>query len=698
MSFIKQVGGALEYLEKINAYHGDLHEDNIIVSLNDAKQITFKVIDVSYGVIGSASAKICHDNDVFLFQQHINRILRIQHSYLSKMSIKKYLGAKLYFLISSIMKDTEFSFTDLILLMKSNSEYMKYVGKKKAFISSNFSAPGPFKLLRFEEITDHVVARELFHPFPDLMNAIKEFSNAFVSGNRGSGKSTYLAALAFFPKVSQPIVSHIDIFGIYFPCRQGEFRLFSNSMINYKNVSYQDVKNVFIIKVVRRTLEILAEALEVNRLSVPDSYANLRNSLKRFVKDEDILSLDRGVVSEIDNVLSILIRIEMKALDDLFKLDNCQPGSELVSERDLIEFFRVIRMSFRELENTQFYILFDDAGAPNMPQEAQKIINDLILSSNPLYCIKFSAERYTYNFSTTDGKNLESGHDYNDYDISSVLFIGNSANKGVSQHELSDYFERIVQKRLAHFEYQSYDIKDYVGYDSVKYEYLINSLSNKRRNAKYSGWPMIWMIADRTPRSLLEIVSEIFSAANVDKNSSPDTISDTIQNRAIRYVSEKRLRSLNQISGSIEICKQKMSVGRIIYDITRSLGSVYKFYLSQEKGKERKRQYLAIERNDSYTLSADAETILRHLVTYGIFDESRSEYARDDGVKKPLYVLNRIFCPSFSIAMHRDNHLKLSKGKFEQLLLDPVDFVKGGTKMLQKLNADEPILDLFGDV
>jgi serine/threonine protein kinase len=696
-AYIKQVGGVLAELERIGAYHGDLHEENILVEVAADGDLRFKLIDVSFGLIGSRNAELCVADDRAAFRKHLWRILSVQQQYLPKMSMRKYLGAKLFLLVSAVLNKEDLTFESTVNLLDKNIEYDSFLESKNRFLTSKFSAPGPFKLLRYEEITDHAVARELFEPFPGIFNGIKEFGNTYVSGNRGSGKSTYLASLAFFPKVTEPIVPFKEIFGIYFPCRQGEFRLLSEKMISYEGIGAWLVRHVLMVKIARRAIEVLSEALDSNKVSAPMGFDKIKAGLARFVGSNDIFASDRSVVSDLRNILDTLVRIEMKELDLLFGHDTDRSNLPVGGERNLVWFFQSIRLSFPELSEAQFYLLFDDAGSPNIPYEAQKLINDLAFSSNSFFCVKFSAERNTYCFETTEGKQLQEGNDYSEYDISRILFIG-APYHGLSRPQLDSYFRAIVRRRLRYFEFQSDNIEDYVGDGKIKHEQLINSLATGRKNAMYCGWTMIWHIADRTPRSLLEIVSEIFAVASIDRNTMPQLrhVPNRQQNTAILRVSEKRLRSLLQISGSVLVLGKKVSLGKVIYDITLAIGSAYQIYLKEEKGKgNRKRQHLAIERNDMYPLSAEAALILDKLVTYGVFDESRLQFSRDDEIKKPIYVLNRIFCPAFGISMQRDEHLRLSKQRFEQLLLEPARFVREGTKRLRQMGGEPVIRDMF---
>ena len=129
-------------------------------------------------------------------------------------------------------------------------------------------------------------------------------------------------------------------------------------------------------------------------------------------------------------------------------------------------------------------------------------------------------------------------------------------------------------------------------------------------------------------------------------------------------------------------------------EVTSASASTFRLYLRSGRGEKRLRQHLAIARNDIGDLAPDAEAVLRRLVTFGVLDQTKAAYARDDNMKKPLYVLNRIYCPAFKIGYRRDDHLRLSKGRLEQLLLSPEHFIRDGTRRLRDKDSDEAP-DLF---
>ena len=690
ISFARQVGRALAELEELGAYHGDLHDGNILVDQHAKGGLRFRIVDISFGAMGSLPFEVCRNNDLANYKQHIWRLLRAQRASVSNMSIRKYIGTRHYLKIMDVLSPDAASFAAVCRALQDDGRYATYVIAKEAFVTEKFETPVSFRLQRYEEIIDPSVAVELFVPFEQLMEKIRDFGNIYVSGNRGSGKSTYLASLTFFPNAASEVVDFRQTFGVYFPCRQGEFAPLATRDDWSDALDCRLTTGVMVIKIIRRTLEIIAAGVAAKEFREPTQLSALRQLLGQFVPAPGIVSVEADIQTELENLVSTMVRVEM---DEVARIRDAFVGPGQREPRILMQFFSSVRDAFPDLSSTRFHLLFDDAGTPYVPSNVQKVINDLMLSSNPLFCVKLSAEKLTFDFTSSNGKALEIGQDYVEHDISQILFIGSAGSGGLARSDLERYFRRIVEQRLIHFQYQSSDISDYLGEQQMSAERLQELLARQERGAYYAGWTTVWNIADRTPRNLLEIVSEIFVVSNIDRRDAPRVAAARDQDRAIRTISEKRLESLSQISGTIIIDGRRVSLGRRLFETTSALGSTFRKYLRAEAEKRRKRQYLAIERNDLAELSPDAETVLRRLITFGVLDAGKSGFARDDVLKKPFYVLNRIYCPAFSIGYQRDAHLRLSKGKLEMLLVSPAEFAKQGTSRLR--GGDDRLPDLF---
>ncbi len=153
----------------------------------------FKVVDISFDAMGSLPFEVCRNNDLSNYKQHLWRILSAQKLFMPRMSLRKYIGTRHYIRIMKVLSEETDSFFKVCGALASDSEFDQYLEAKKRFISERFRSPVSFRLQRYEEITDPTIAVKLFVPYKPLMEKITGFSNIYVSGNRGSGKSTYLA-------------------------------------------------------------------------------------------------------------------------------------------------------------------------------------------------------------------------------------------------------------------------------------------------------------------------------------------------------------------------------------------------------------------------------------------------------------------------------------------------------------------------
>lgn len=686
ITFVKQIAEALAALERGGAYHGDLHAQNILVGKAFSGSVEFNLIDVSFDAIGSQSMEEARNNDRENFSALVWRFLNTQKQRNPRISLRKFLGSRYFFKIRDVITNKQMSFVELVREFGASHDYEQYIEEKNRFLVERFKPPASFRLQRYEEFTDPSIAARLFVPLPELREKISEFSNVYVSGNRGSGKSTYLASLGFFPTIDAPVVDFRTTFGVYFPCRQGEFRAIVNSPGRLDADRRAALMHLVLLKTVRRIIEILSKAIATGKLQSPIDVQPLLAGLGPFLPEPGVVVVDSSIISTIENMLSSITNAELS-----FQPDAANQLEPRATCADLVAFLKAVRASFAELSFTRFHLLFDDAGRPYVPAEVQMIINDMMLFSNAVFCVKISAEKHTFDFISSEGKILEVGHDYFEHDISFSLYFG-VKETGLLREQLEDYFKKIVEGRLAYFGFRSTNITDYLGDDPGHYDRLMARLVVGSRRAYYSGWSDVWHIADRTPRTLLEIVSEIFATAGVDSTSESKMVDARTQDRAIRTISEKRLQSLSQISGSIQINGRKVSLGRQLYEITVTIGSTFRAYLkSQVQGSasvEHPRTHLALERNDLAQFDPTAERLLQELVTFGVLDSGKAFIARDDQRKKPIYVLNRIFCPAFSIGYRRDDHVPLSGGKLEQLLLAPYSFRKGGTAVLRAVTLE----------
>lgn len=708
--FIRQVGGVLDQLQERGLEHGDLHGNNILVS-SESPTLEFAIIDPSPGLT-SPSRYSSRGSDFEWFKEHLARALYVLQRLLPSISMQKDLGPRLFAAINGILQSDLLSFKEVRRCLDANRVYEQWLRRRSAFIEDKFRQPKPLGLLRWEEISDPAQAVELFQPYEELFKRVRAFGNSLLVGARGSGKSTYLAALAYFPGAQKRLVDPQETFGILFSCRQGEFKQLSQEFITLDADARVGVKHVLILKIMRRTLATLTAACEREEVDVERDLTDLYDFVERYMaRGSSIARVTSEPAVTLANLTAGLVRWEEVEIRRLFSREQRTPrlASPQLDESALLEFCRLIQRHCSTLASAQFYFLFDDAGEPNIPAETQRILNDLVTNSNPVYCIKLSAERYSYDRQNSTGRTLQETHDVSSFDIASAYATEGGLDE--SRAAVKGYFAQIMRRRLEQWHYPSTEIAHYLGDQmSEKSELmpireLIRKLAAGSKDAYYAGWEVVWRLADKTPRNLLELVSEIFANAGVrplkegaaSTRGLADMISPKVQDRAIRAVSNRRLRSLEFTPGEISIHGTKVPLGRHLYLCATSFGLVSRRYLVAYRPENRNRRFeerLAIEQNDSSALRREARSVLELLVRYGVYDDSGLTVAFDDNQKKPIYVFNRILCPAFSISFRRDSHLRLSAKKFELYLLEPTSFAREGTAFLKSgRNAkDEPSL------
>jgi tRNA A-37 threonylcarbamoyl transferase component Bud32 len=696
-TFLRQIGGVLEKLEERQMSHGDLHGRNILVSSEDPS-LEFTVIDPSPG-LSTGSPYSRARSDFEWLQRHLAEALMVLQRHLPSISMQKHLGPRLFSIVNTILRAKTMHFREVLRLLEESPRYKQWQHDRSEFITSKFRRPKPLGLLRWEEIADPAQALELFEPYPELFRRVRGFGNSLVVGARGSGKSTYLAALAYFPGAKKRLVEPSEIFGVLFSCRQGEFKQISSEFIHFDAISRLTVKHVLVLKIIRRVLTALASAGEFGELASSSDLSRLYDFVRSHLGEQvSIARVRANFAGELSNLASTVVRWEELEMRRLFAGSEAlrDVGLARLNETSLLQFCELVREAFPTLVNSQFYFLFDDAGEPNIPRDAQHVLNDLVTSSNAVYCVKLSAERYSYELRDSVGRTLEETHDFTSFDISSAYATEGGLDQ--SRAAIKAYFSQIVTKRLVYWNYSATDIAAYLGdqmksgNEMIPIRELVRRLAEGKKTAFYAGWDVVWQLADKTPRNLIELVSEIFAYAGVRPEGREKAgrlvrvgvISANVQDRAVRAVSSRRLRGLEFIPGEITIRGEKVPLGKHLYLCTTSFGTVSHRYLTASRGESRRLdERLAIERNDTGSLNPEAGQILQMLVRYGIFDDSALNVAFDDGQKKPIYVFNRIFCPAFSISFRRDAHLRLSARKFEMYLLQPAGFVERGTAFLR---------------
>jgi len=702
--FIQEVGGVLSKIENEGFQHGDIHSNNIMVIEDIIHKgiYHFKIIDF-IGVNSNDQFREYEYSDRDYFRKNFSAM--VDHILISSRESKeKALGEKLLHIYNKVLKNEYTSFEEIIETLGK-----EYVSEKKVV---KVKIEEPFHIFIFEQ---YDISKpewlKIFEPDAETYKRLRSFNNVILSGPRGCGKTIYLKSLSFIPDLIEKIenedelkplakkyINYKEVFGVFFACRQAEFKIFSDKHFTFTPKTELFIKHIFILKIIRKTLALIGRGYVRNVFKRTFVYKDIMDFMAKYLSRPFGLMKNGNELSELSKIIE---NEETECLNLLGQEEKYPSIGKLSNENKLIEFFDIVNKSVSELQDAKFYIMFDDVSDPNMSFEAQRILNSIARTANSKYCFKISTEKYGYDFSDMDGKILQSPHDFDYLDLAT---FGKEERDRYGER-LKNYLERVANTQLVTAGYPK-KITEYL--DELPYSHkelirLLSEVSKKEekdkeakillKKVKYGGWNIISQLSSGSVRVALQICDSIFKGygdenKQIQLKTDPQAKIDIdIQHRAITKFSREEYSNLINIR----------NVGNHLFDIVRNFGQISRNYLTRDITTKDGRKYevIAIERRDNKKLDTKSEEMLRVLLRHSIFTDTGLSFSRTHIGLVQKFTLHKRFCPTLRISFREREHLRLSKEQLEQLLLKPDEFAKEGTKFLREENNNEKQLELF---
>lgn len=697
--FISTIGGALELLESVELNHGDLHEANILVRTGNSPNIIRDIYIIDYiGVPSFLSPNLKIKSDLENFKDHLmNAILEVSRKN-PRVPVKTLVGDKVFRILQKL-KTNEYN---------NFKEIMKDYENHNFSIPENYFTPPseePFECLRAETIKSDELLFKLFEPINSKLRVISRFGNTWISGPRGCGKSHYLRIMMFYPEViklsktdnelkqkfEEINYSPLDNFGILFPCRLGEFKPFVPESIN-KTVfdinTKRFLKHLLILKIWNKTLERIKAGL--NCINPETSMPIIRHPneiswLRTFIEERlgPMLMIEKNDILYYFNRITELCLAKESFATSIWHKQDLWKGMTLLNERDLDNFFNVIKNSFQDLKSTRFYILVDDASEGHIHFEMQKVLNSLVISAQSNHCFKITFDKYLYTLETAEGRGIDPRNDvtYEDLGEGTISTIRGSK-------EVNEYMARVINRRLEYANYKS-NIREILGHSQDVTTFLsalsqpgkstIKKIRNKER-AYFAGWNIISSLAHGSMRSLLELIESIFKDNNFKR--STQFISLVDQDKSVRKYSKKQFKALAMLPGVIN----DEPLGEKLQNVISVIGKISSEYLKNYKTNDSDRWYetISISREDKKSLSQYSSNLLIELIKYGLFIVEGTTFSRSQFGLSQRYDMNKIFAPAFETTYRVRNLLYVNHQNLDLLLKAPDNFLN---KHRHKLNS-----------
>lgn len=538
----------------------------------------------------------------------------------------------------------------------------------------------PFEIKTPEQNTAEEIVKLFVDVFSDFYQ-VPEFGHTFLNGPRGSGKSMMFRYM--LPDCQKIVTGkdfcQLDFFSIYIPIKLtniniselDRFESHAGSFINEHllvtyvlSKTFQFIHDTYREELIKHTDEISTFATDsfswnFEMLGIPKPLFKSNNGM-------EIMSEMAIVMDKMNRECSVYCKKAAISKD----LIDTYTGPLV----DFIDFLKPLIQSLKKLtifpKDKPFFFLIDDAGYLNEAQT--KVLNTWVsYRSTKDICIKISTQLDYKNYLTTNGKRIDSPHDYSEVNIATIY---TSSNK--------DYYKRvkaIVEKRInvyldREIEAESFFPENKVQEESIKkiYEEIYNKNQNPlkdysagdaaRRYSRpeyikrlqstrsgstysYAGFNQLVAISSGIIRNFLAPAQDMYAESLSRNNNIFDGyISDSIQNEIIKKFSISYLEDeFSKIFKDYRDNEVLLKKADKLYNLITSLGELFHKILVSNCSERRVFSVALTTKPD-----IELKEILDMGVQHGYLQESTIGNKLGGGRNK-LYVLSRVLAPHFKL-------------------------------------------------
>lgn len=541
-------------------------------------------------------------------------------------------------------------------------------------------APNPFDLIITEDFNTKykIIADYFSDPKASYYSNLRRRGNVILVGTRGSGKTMLLKSLYLPVHVEilkkegkDPLNHPLDFVGILINCDRYEFKIFRENIFSYqmKHDNEEKVRHfwkqcmghyfaLFIIEEMLNTIinygpqvgldfsnplceELVKEIckicqIDIDELKLPVLFDSLGSILKEKRKEfsqllhKSILNLDYGIANN---------RFDLSAV---------------------IEVGNILK-KFSRLKDARFYILLDDFFYPNLADEQQKILLELIRVRNEPLAFKIATLPGGMVFEDDSGFELSGRGD--DFSIESIEYpdLG----------EKSDYYKLvkdIVNNRLKDYNLVADDLFQE---STDSFDDFLSKLKGEAKKGhikpEYAGFGTLIHMSSGVIRTFLLLAKKIIDewlnkTAKERLNREILPIPVDIQTEVVNKESSLSL-------DAIKSRKDSFLISKLVY------------YVGNESKKKLRNavanEYIQLQIKDYYNIKPEIQEVLTKAVTNNVFHSYQLSHrtTRRGVISIESLVLNRLLTPVFGIPYRDRWRMDIDANKINAILGDisPID-------------------------
>lgn len=538
----------------------------------------------------------------------------------------------------------------------------------------------PFDLVRTEDFNTNykIIANYFRDPKASYYSNLVKRGNMILVGTRGSGKTMLLKSLYLPVHVEtlkkegkDPLTHPLDFVGILINCERYEFKIFRENIFSYqmkhdeKKVRHfwkQCMGHYFALFMIEEMLTTIINygpnvGLDFNDLLYKELFKGICEICQI---DIQALRLDASFT-----FLGNILKEKRKEFSQLMQKSVLSLDYSIASNRfDLsavIEIGNILKKIPR-FKDARFYILLDDFFYPNLADEQQKILLELIRVRNEPLAFKIATLPGGMVFTDDSGFELMARGD--EFTIESIEYPDLGVN--------SDYYKLvkdIVNNRLKDYDIKADDLfqesKDSIDDFLSK---LKGEVGKGHVRPEYAGFGTLIHMSSGVIRTFLilakKILDEWLGRKNTERlNKSILPIPIDIQIIVINNESSLFLDAIESIEKGLLISKL---VGFIGNELRQKL-------LNNEVANE----YLQIQIRNHEAIQPEAQEILTKAVTNNVFHSYQLSHrtTRRGLVSIKSLVLNRLLTPALKIPYRDRWRFEIDAKQINEILSDvaPID-------------------------
>lgn len=539
----------------------------------------------------------------------------------------------------------------------------------------------PFDLIRTEDFNTNyeIIAKYFSDPKASYYSNLTRRGNSILVGTRGSGKTMLLKSLYLPVHVEilkkegkDPGTYHLDFIGVLLNCERYEFKIFRENVFDYqKRHDDKDKVSHFWKQCISHyfALFIIEEMLNTIINYGPQVGLDFSDNLYKDLFDEvcKVCQIDAQNIQSSSSfiLLGAILKEKRKNFSQLMhKAVLDLDYSIAVNRFDLsavIEIGNILKKIPR-FKDARFYILLDDFFYPNLADEQQKILLELIrVRSEPL-AFKIATLPGGMTFKDDSGFELMPRGD--EFIIESIEYpdLG----------ERSDYYKLvkdIVNSRLEDYALVAENLFQESG-DSIGdfLSKLKGEIKKGHIRPEYAGFGTLVHLSSGVIRTFLVLAKKILDEWLKQKNA--DKLDKTILPMSIDIQSEVAYKESSLFLDAIESREKGLLMQKMVHYIgNESRQRLLKNPTANE--------YIQLQIKNYGDIKPEPQDILTRAVTNNVFHSYQLSHrtTRRGIISIKSLILNRLLTPALRIPYRDRWSMDIDAKKINEILGDtaPID-------------------------